>query len=573
MKFIIWLCIAFILTASILPQDKYAGRLPKNRTDLKITKVTDEVYKFEDSLGQFKLRNIGNFITSKNSLNYDSTIININSVDTLPYYNKYKFWREIPISNHSSHTLVIKDANRNNYPELYGTRILFNSTFDTIPLRIYEYSPQDSNFHNLYTFPNSIIYAREIYDVNKDGKYEFFTSNNYNSDLNVFRANEVNNFPTLPDFNFDGHFQMNDIAFSDFDNDGINEMIYFSFTPNKTVIMKYNHFINNFDSLYTLSVTDLYSGGYSFSDIDNDGYNTIILGTDEGNVHAIKFEPGSGYKNIWNGKVETFNAYLHLATKDIDGNGKNEFWVGGAAFYDGVPITRLTCFETDKEQKYKPVTRIDIVGIFSFDASNIFALDVDKCGKEEICLCLANYFMILKFTGSPNHHSYQIYYIKKNDMPEDENNASDYYGTVMSDLDNDSEHEIIISLEQRVYDQNHNVKYRAFSRIYKKNTSSSVIENKNIKKDFNISQNYPNPFNPSTNIDLNLPERSPVSIKIYNVVGECIRELCNQEMDAGNHTMEWDGKGQNGKVLSSGVYLIQVKTNNQSKIIKSLLLK
>lgn len=568
MKYILILFIAISLISDILPQDKYAGRLPKSTPGVKITKITDEIYKIEKPFGQTIYKNFGNFVSSKNSFDIDSTIININTIDTLPYYQKYRLWREIPITNHSSNTLVIKNTDKNNYPELYGTRILYNTTFDTIPIRIYEYSPLDSNFHNLYTFPDSIMLAKGIYDINNDNTFRFFAANNKNRQLNAFKIGS-SRYPTTPDFDFDGRYQMNNITFGDFDKDNINEMIYFSCSPRKTVIMKYNSLQNNFDSLYTLMENDCWAGGYSVGNIDNDGFNTIVLGTIEGNVHAIKYIPGNGFNNIWNSRVETYNAYLHISTNDIDSNGKNEFWVGGDAFYSGVPITRLTCFESDKELIYKPVARIDIVGIFSSVASNMFALDVDKCGKEELCLCLSNYFMIFKFTGTPNHHYYQVYYFRKNDMPQDEHNASDYYGAVMSDVDNDGENEIIISLEQRVYDENHNGKYRAFSKIYKSNTPASVNDNKNIKKDFTLSQNYPNPFNSTTNIHFELNSSSRVEITACNILGKELTKIIDENYSPGSYTVRWEA----GSNLCSGVYLIKIKAAGYTKVIKSILLK
>ncbi len=120
-----------------------------------------------------------------------------------------------------------------------------------------------------------------------------------------------------------------------------------------------------------------------------------MIGTLHGYVRIIEYQPGEGYQYVWDGQVETFHAYVHTATKDIDRNGKREFWVGGDAFYNGYPITRYTCFEATGNNEYVAVARIDLLGIFSFSAYNAFAIDVDKDGIEELGICVDQHFLLL----------------------------------------------------------------------------------------------------------------------------------------------------------------------------------
>ncbi|HUV29672.1 MAG TPA: FlgD immunoglobulin-like domain containing protein [Acidobacteriota bacterium] len=58
---------------------------------------------------------------------------------------------------------------------------------------------------------------------------------------------------------------------------------------------------------------------------------------------------------------------------------------------------------------------------------------------------------------------------------------------------------------------------------------------------FELSQNYPNPFNPSTAIKYVLPQRSHVTIEIFNVLGQRVRTLVDREQSAGAHAITWDG--------------------------------
>jgi hypothetical protein len=76
---------------------------------------------------------------------------------------------------------------------------------------------------------------------------------------------------------------------------------------------------------------------------------------------------------------------------------------------------------------------------------------------------------------------------------------------------------------------------------------------------FALLQNYPNPFNPETEIRFALPQASHVVAKIYNLLGEEVRTLVDEQREAGYHTLRWDGKDKNGKSVASGVYLYQLQ--------------
>jgi hypothetical protein len=79
-----------------------------------------------------------------------------------------------------------------------------------------------------------------------------------------------------------------------------------------------------------------------------------------------------------------------------------------------------------------------------------------------------------------------------------------------------------------------------------------------IPSTFALERNYPNPFNPSTQIQYGLPVDSKVTVMIYNALGQRVRALVQSTEVAGNHSAEWDGKGDNGQQLSSGMYFVQM---------------
>lgn len=86
--------------------------------------------------------------------------------------------------------------------------------------------------------------------------------------------------------------------------------------------------------------------------------------------------------------------------------------------------------------------------------------------------------------------------------------------------------------------------------------------------EYKLSQNYPNPFNPSTTINYSLKENGFVTLKIYNILGQEMVTLVNKELNAGQHTVNFDASK-----LSSGVYIYQIQAGNFTSSKKMLLLK
>jgi hypothetical protein len=90
---------------------------------------------------------------------------------------------------------------------------------------------------------------------------------------------------------------------------------------------------------------------------------------------------------------------------------------------------------------------------------------------------------------------------------------------------------------------------------------------------YTLSQNYPNPFNPSTSICFGLPEAAEVRLDVFNLLGQKVTTLLNQQMEAGNHTAEWDSQNELGQAVSSGVYFYRLETPRFTESKKMVLLK
>ena len=94
-----------------------------------------------------------------------------------------------------------------------------------------------------------------------------------------------------------------------------------------------------------------------------------------------------------------------------------------------------------------------------------------------------------------------------------------------------------------------------------------------VPETFNLSQNYPNPFNAETQISFRT-EGGDVKLEVYNLTGAVVKTLVDGSVDAGNHSIIWDGDDESNKPVSSGVYYYQLQVGNEIIVTeKCLLLK
>ncbi len=104
-------------------------------------------------------------------------------------------------------------------------------------------------------------------------------------------------------------------------------------------------------------------------------------------------------------------------------------------------------------------------------------------------------------------------------------------------------------------------------------TGIDDIDQTQLPSSFQLSQNYPNPFNLNTVIEFALPSASRVELDIYNILGQKVKTLVDQELPAGFKTVTWDGHNDQGNIVASGVYFYRMTTRDFQSSKKLLLLK
>ena len=102
------------------------------------------------------------------------------------------------------------------------------------------------------------------------------------------------------------------------------------------------------------------------------------------------------------------------------------------------------------------------------------------------------------------------------------------------------------------------------------NAPTAVNENvaPGVITDYSLSQNYPNPFNPETKISFSIAKAGKVSLAVYNVVGQKVADLVNEQKVAGKYQVTW-----NANSLASGVYFYRLEVGDYSKTMKMMLLR
>ncbi len=99
------------------------------------------------------------------------------------------------------------------------------------------------------------------------------------------------------------------------------------------------------------------------------------------------------------------------------------------------------------------------------------------------------------------------------------------------------------------------------------------VEIETIPLETKLFGNHPNPFNPSTIISFSVTQNSNfVILEVYNIKGQKVNTLVNQDKDAGYHSVNWNGDDEFGNSLSSGIYLYKLNVNGKTEAVKKCLL-
>jgi hypothetical protein len=374
-------------------------------------------------------------------------------------------------------------------------------------------------------------------------------------------------------------------ALRDLDGDGDLEIIFGGFAKYLYVI---HHDGTDFGS-FPLYVDESIMMAPAVGDIDNDGSDEIVVGTWSNNVWAFDLDGTvvSGFPYSAGNKINSDPA---LADLDGDGtleilvgsddnyfhavnsDGSQRFTVNGSGDVRGAPAVEDIDGDGDWEiffgSNVKKVFGIDHEGnaltgwpqesTNAFKSSPVFA-DLNNSGHPSIIAATSSGILHAWDTAGNTADNFPI----------------SLQGIVrgsfaVSDTDGDGDLEISVGASSSlamidIKTEGGSGDYWSMHRLNPTRSGNRSDFEMGVEDDrsmlpnqFVVYQNYPNPFNPSTRIRYDLPEKSFVTITIHDLLGRNVRTLVKELQDAGQQSVVWDGKNEDGFSLSTGIYFFHV---------------
>jgi FG-GAP-like repeat/Secretion system C-terminal sorting domain/Bacterial Ig-like domain len=403
---------------------------------------------------------------------------------------------------------------------------------------------QAGGYHNFTEFPvpNGLTTStNEGFDYNNDGLLDFTVGSGESDIVTVFQGDGMGGFPSSQNY-ITGN-GVRGLVVLDANGDGFYDIVTASRYASFVSVL-----INNGDGTFAQAVN--FDAGIdgetalATADVNADGIMDFFVGGINSDQVALFLGDGDG-GFVSSDVVVTGNGPWMVATGDVNGDGVPDVVCANSS--EGT-VAVVLCDSTGNLGS--PVTYP--VGAFPL---SVDLGDID--GDNDLDLVSANFsgdnFTIYENDGSGN-------FINRNDLPS--NSAGSC--VVLHDRDNDGDMDMtgIDELEDLLI-------------LFTNDGPVNAETNKSTPDDFKLFQNYPNPFNPTTKIKYQIPgdisiagRNHFVSIIIYDIIGNKVATLVNEEKPAGNYEVNFDASG-----LASGMYFYSLKVGKFSETKKMILMK
>jgi len=281
--------------------------------------------------------------------------------------------------------------------------------------------------------------------------------------------------------------------------------------------------------------------------IDEEGF--FYVGTKNGLLKKISMHPGLQGTVVWQANL----GGSIFASPVIDGRGNVYIGSSNSKFFSINKNNGNINWSYDFDGPIKATAAVSDLSTIYFGTENGYVYAIDTMGtrlwqyidSSAICASLLYANNTLYFG---THMGRLIALYDNDDLSKNSFNKKNIWGTFQGN-------------NQRTGEQTDRL--------------TNIIDNKNYSPiEYALYDNFPNPFNPSTIIRYSLPYQSKVKIEIYNIVGEMVKELIDQEQASGFYEVTFNAVG-----LSSGIYLLRLTAqssdykNTFSKVMKMILMK
>ena len=342
--------------------------------------------------------------------------------------------------------------------------------------------------------------------------------------------------------------------------------------------------------VWNVEFTDIWEGaknsGFGITDIDHDGHKEIIMwneGTGDVRVYENVGEDEYRVVNTW---TPTHTKYIGASVKslipavDFDKDGVDELYLSDSKgiLWVITPNGNVETMFDDVNWHVLHDWKLDGVAFNEGgEVRGCIPGDLDRDGKPDLYFAGNNFgaIMDMEYEGGPvtDESSYSFYYTHI----DGEEVAGGRFGRPanvdLADMDNDGHLEIVATVPWSGDNPVDNL-----LGLYVFEFEPGVGIEPESPKDqlpssFALKQNYPNPFNPVTSIAYDLSSVTYVSLKVYDLLGRHIRTLVNESQMAGSYLAVWDGKDNTGGMVSTGIYLYRLETEQFISTKKMVLLR
>lgn len=268
---------------------------------------------------------------------------------------------------------------------------------------------------------------------------------------------------------------------------------------------------------------------------------------------------------------------LGMAAADVDGDGKHEVYISG---YDDKKVWVITDADGDAGSldttgaALKTFTGNTEIGIMAANtgqtgvAAGSFGLAMGGAPGSDLHHWAYGTGSILD-SASWTHAAFSV-----------EDSATGFVPKIASvDWDGDTNPDFLLAYQGVSNSKAFHADSASWSRVFRVvevDMTTATVEDLAVitPEDYKLKQNYPNPFNPTTTIEFSLPVANNISLTIYNMIGQEVISLVDKSMmDAGSHSVIWNGLDRSGSPVSSGTYIYELKYGNMSKVRQMTFMK
>lgn len=413
------------------------------------------------------------------------------------------------------------DFNGDTYPDL----VTSNNAASTVSVLLGNGDGSFQTRTNYATNPSLNPYFVATGDMDGDSNVDIVTGGSMGID--IFYGVGDGSFAAADNYYFGE--QVLDLVVVDFNND-----THLDIATSHAVRDSVGIHINNNDSTYTTHMVATGYGTVSLAAgyLDGDNYVDLLVGCSQGTVWNLKNDQAGSFIPT-EVHIGILSDPAAVAITDLDGDNIGDFCVTHAV------NDFLFTYFNDGTGAYT-------VGegyVLTDNPTGFEFADVNDDGDDDILVCIGTTDEIqLYLNDGDGTFTFDTAYTAGG-TPKD---------MLFTDLDGDGYSDLAVASYTT------DAAAVLLNRLSLILTVEEVDNDGALPNDYALEQNYPNPFNPETHIRFSLPVKSHVKVEVFNVLGQSVRVLVDEDFTPGVKEITWNGVNSTGRQVSSGIYFYRI---------------